>query len=70
MVNAQVATFYLFAGGSVALTKAKSHLKVAKSYLKKANAREKLYVVAIEAWANRDMAQALTFHEAIAQSFV
>ncbi|MEH2365795.1 tetratricopeptide repeat protein [Nostoc sp.] len=69
MANAQVAAFYLFAGGSVALTKAKSHLKVAKSYLKRANVREKLYVAAIEAWANRDIAQAIAHHEALAIAF-
>ncbi|MEH2004630.1 hypothetical protein [Nostoc sp.] len=59
IANAQVAAFYLFAGGSVALTQAKLYLNVAKSYLKTANAREKLYVAAIEAWANRDIAQAI-----------
>ncbi|MEH2330084.1 tetratricopeptide repeat protein [Nostoc sp.] len=69
MANAQVAAFYLFAGGSVALIKAKSHLKVAKSDLKRANAREKLYVAAIEAWANQDIAQAIAHHEAIAIAF-
>ncbi|MEH1947246.1 MAG: hypothetical protein V7K77_09840 [Nostoc sp.] len=53
IANAQVAAFYLFAGGSIALTKAKSYLNLAKSYLKRANEREKLYVAAIEAWANR-----------------
>ncbi|MEH1766739.1 tetratricopeptide repeat protein [Nostoc sp.] len=69
IANAQVAAFYLFAGGSVALTKAKYYLNLAKSYLKRANDREKLYVVAIEAWANRDIAQAIAHHEAIAIAF-
>ncbi|MEH1824654.1 MAG: tetratricopeptide repeat protein [Nostoc sp.] len=69
IANAQVAAFYLFAGGSVALTKAKSYLNLAKSHLKRANDREKLYVAAIEAWANRDIAQAIAHHEAIAIAF-
>lgn len=58
IANAQVAAFYLFAGG-VALTQATSYLNVAKANLKRANDREKLYVAAIEAWANRDIAQAI-----------
>ncbi|MEH2112103.1 tetratricopeptide repeat protein [Nostoc sp.] len=69
IANAQVAAFYLFAGGSVALSKAKSYLNLAKSHLKRANDREKLYVAAIEAWANRDIAQAIAHHEAIAIAF-
>ncbi|MEH1822203.1 MAG: tetratricopeptide repeat protein [Nostoc sp.] len=68
IANAQVAAFYLFAGG-VALTKAKYYLDLAKSHLKRANDREKLYVAAIEAWANRDIAQAIAHHEAIAIAF-
>ncbi|MEH2109659.1 tetratricopeptide repeat protein [Nostoc sp.] len=69
IANAQTAAFYLFAGGSVALTKAKYYLNVAKANLKRANDREKLYVAAIEAWANRDIAQAIAHHEAIAIAF-
>ncbi|MEH1938432.1 MAG: hypothetical protein V7L14_32960 [Nostoc sp.] len=59
IANAQIAAFYLFAGGSVALTQARLYLNVAKANLKKANDRQKLYVAAIEAWVNRDIAQAI-----------
>ena len=69
IANAQAAAFYLFAGGSVALTQATSYLNTAKANLTHANDREKLYVAAIEAWANRDIPQAIAHHEAIADSY-
>ncbi|MFN6534892.1 MAG: tetratricopeptide repeat protein [Nostoc sp. EkiNYC01] len=69
IANAQVAAFYLFAGGSLGLTQAASYLNVAKANLKKANEREQLYVAAIEAWANRDIQQAIAHHEAITDSY-
>ncbi|WP_392534864.1 tetratricopeptide repeat protein [Nostoc sp. C117] len=69
MANAQVAAFYLFAGGSFGFTQATSYLYVAKANLKKANEREKLYVAAIEAWANRDIQEAIAHHEAITDSY-
>ncbi|MBX9256088.1 tetratricopeptide repeat protein [Desmonostoc muscorum CCALA 125] len=69
IANAQVAAFYLFAGGSVGFTQATSYLNVAKANLKRANEREKLYVAAIEAWANRDIQQAIAHHEAITDAY-
>ncbi|BAY78917.1 hypothetical protein NIES25_53960 (plasmid) [Nostoc linckia NIES-25] len=68
IANAQVAAFYLFAGG-VASTQATSYLNAAKANLKTANEREKLYVAAIEAWANRDIQQAIAYHEAITDAY-
>ncbi|WP_341529781.1 tetratricopeptide repeat protein [Nostoc sp. UHCC 0302] len=69
IANAQVAAFYLFAGGSNALTQASSYLNVATVNLTHANNREKLYVAAIEAWAKRDIQQAIAYHEAIADDY-
>jgi tetratricopeptide (TPR) repeat protein len=69
IANAQVAAFYLFGGGSVGLTQAKFYLNAAKANLKTANEREKLYVAAIEAWANRDIQQAIAYHEAITDAY-
>lgn len=69
MTNAQAAAFYLFAGGSDALTQATPYLKAAKENLAQANEREKLYVAAIDAWARRDLERAIAHHEAIAEKF-
>ncbi|MEH2066623.1 MAG: tetratricopeptide repeat protein [Nostoc sp.] len=69
IANAQVAAFYLFAGGSHALTQAIFYLDLAKANIIHANEREKLYVAAIEAWAKRDIKSAIAYHEAIADVF-
>lgn len=69
IANAQVAAFYLFFGKSEALTLATPYLRAAKENLAQANEREKLFVSAIEAWANRDLQQAIAFHEIIGDRY-
>lgn len=69
ITNAHAAALYLFSGGSNAWTQAIPYLQTAKEHLAHANDREQIYVAAIDAWARRDVAQAIAYHEAIAEKF-
>jgi tetratricopeptide (TPR) repeat protein len=63
------AVFYLFIGTTEATQQSQHHLTIANQNLENANDRERLYVAAVTAWANRDIQQATIYHEAIAEEF-
>lgn len=67
--NTLVAAFHLFSGQSDALTAAAPYINNASLNLRHANKREQLYVAAIEAWAKRDIKNAIAYHETIAEHY-
>jgi len=69
IANAYAATYYLTQESEEGHRQAAPYLKAAKKYLANANEREKLYVWAIDAWAKGDFAQAIAYHEQIAQKY-
>lgn len=69
IANAYAATYYLTQESEEGDRQAAPYLNAAKKYLANANQREKLYVWAIDAWAKSDFAQAIAYHEQIAQEF-
>jgi hypothetical protein len=69
IANAHAAAHYLSLETAEARRQAAPYLNAAKKYVAKANAREQLYVWAIDAWARGAIKQALSYHEEIAQKF-
>lgn len=69
IANAYAAALYLFSGTKETLTQAEPYLNAAKANLIHANEREQLSIAAMEAWAQRDLKQAIAYHEAIATAF-
>jgi hypothetical protein len=69
IAHAYAASYYLSQEHTVARQQAVPHLITAKRYIAKATRREQLYIVAIAAWANGNIQQAIALHEAIADQF-
>ena len=69
LVNAHTAALYLFGETTAARTNALPFLYRAQAQMPHATERERLYVSAIAAWADRDLDRALIYHEALADRY-
>lgn len=69
ILNAHAAALHLFAESADAPLQADPYLQTAKKFLATATEREKLYVAAVDAWAQGDADRAVAYHEEIAQKF-
>ena len=69
ILNAHAAALHLFAENADAPRQANPYLKTAKKYLATATEREKLYVGAVDAWAQGDVDRAVAYHEELAEKF-
>lgn len=69
LAHAYAAAYYLSQENSTDWQQAQPHLQAAKQYLTKITTREKLYVQAISAWANKQIDVAIALHEEITDRF-
>jgi tetratricopeptide (TPR) repeat protein len=69
IAHAYAASYYLSQEHTIARQQAVPHLVAAKRNITKATRREQWYIVAIAAWANGNIQQAIALHEAIAEQF-
>ncbi|MBW4446926.1 MAG: tetratricopeptide repeat protein [Spirirestis rafaelensis WJT71-NPBG6] len=69
IAHAYAAAYYLSQEHQTAWQQAQPYLQTAQQYLDKITTREKLYVQAIAAWANKEIDVAIALHEEITDNF-
>ncbi|MBW4575825.1 MAG: tetratricopeptide repeat protein [Aphanothece sp. CMT-3BRIN-NPC111] len=69
IANAHAAAYYLTQETAKARNQAVPYLQAAQKYVTQATEREQLYVSAILAWARGEVAEAIAYHEEIADKF-
>lgn len=69
IANAYAATFHMLSETADASTQANPYLQAAYEHINHANEREKIYLQGINAWVNKDISQAIFYHEEIANKF-
>lgn len=69
LANGYAAAYYLTQENSISWQQAQPYLQAAQQHLAKITVREKLYVQAILAWANKEIDVAIAFHEEITNKY-
>ncbi len=69
IAHAYVAAYYLCQENQVAWQQAQPYLQASLQHVEKITTREKLYVQAIAAWANKEIDVAIALHEQITEHF-